>query len=162
MLREKHHRLSESAYCGRVVVAFTICAAHSAPLFNQEKIIEIAHEALSEAFVQYAGHAGVYVIMPDHLHLILSGRNDSSDLLKLIASFKQKTTYRSRKAGMTFAWQKDFYDHIIRRNEDYGAQVRYLLRNPVRAGLCVKWQDWPHKGVLGQTWEQLALNIATL
>ena len=65
-------------------------------------------------------------------------------------------------AGQVFGWQKDFYDHHIRANEDYGAQVRYVLRNPVRRGLVAHWEHWPHRGVLGQTWEQLALNIGTL
>ena len=58
--------------------------------------------------------------------------------------------------------EKDFYDHIVRANEDYGAQVRYLLRNPVRRGWCQHWEEWPHKGVFGQTWEQLVVNIGTL
>lgn len=74
--------------------------------------------------------------------------------------FKQKTTYRARRAGKDFAWQKDFYDHIIRAAEDYGAQVRYILRNPVRRGLCERWEDWPYKGVIGQSWEELAATIA--
>jgi hypothetical protein len=64
-----------------------------------------------------------------------------------------------RQAGRNFAWQKDFYDHIIRETEDYGAQVRYLLRNPVRRGLCERWEDWAYKGVLGQTWEELVARI---
>ena len=37
-----------------------------------------------------------------------------------------------------------------------------LLRNPVRRGLVAHWEHWPHRGVLGQTWEQLAMNIGTL
>jgi hypothetical protein len=36
--------------------------------------------------------------------------------------------------ALRLAWQKDFYDHIIRETEDYGGQVRYLLRNPVQRG----------------------------
>ena len=32
----------------------------------------------------------------------------------------------------------------------------------VRRGLVAHWEHWPHRGVLGQTWEQLAVNIATL
>ena len=118
--------------------------------------------ALAESFLQHGGHVGVYVFMPEHVHLIISGKDARSDLLALIKDFKQKTTFRLRQAGREFGWQKDFYDHIVRANEDYGAQVRYLLRNPVRRGLCEHWQDWPHKDVLGQTWDQLAAAIATL
>jgi REP element-mobilizing transposase RayT len=100
--------------------------------------------------------------MPDHLHWIVSGNGPESDLLAMVTVFKQKTAFRVRRMEKPFGWQKDFYDHIIRANEDYGAQVRYLLRNPVRKGLCEHWEQWPHKGVLGQTREQLAVNIAPL
>ncbi|MBU6401413.1 MAG: hypothetical protein KGS61_13940 [Verrucomicrobia bacterium] len=161
-VREKQHRLRPDAYRGRVIGTFTICTAQRTPFFLEPGLVEIAVRALTEAFAQHHGHAGVYLFMPDHAHVMVSGRDAEADLLAMISGFKQKTVYRAHRAGWVFAWQKDFYDHLVRANEDYGAQVRYLLRNPVRRGLCARWQDWAHKGVLGQTWEQLALNIGTL
>ena len=98
--------------------------------------------------------------MPDHVHLIVSGSGDDSDLLRLVKEFKQKTTFRVRKSGAVFAWQKDFWDHVIRDQQDYANQVHYILRNPVRKGLCLRWEDWAYRGVLGQTWEDLTQNIA--
>lgn len=89
-------------------------------------------------------------------------KSDDAPCPGVVKDFKQKTVFRVRQGGRQFASQKDFYDHVVRASEDYGAQVRYLLRNPVRWGLCRDWQEWPHKGVLGQTWEQLAVAIATL
>lgn len=161
-VREKPHRLPQSAYAGPVVTAFTICTAERVPYFNEIAIVKIAETAMEESFLQHAGHAGVYLFMPDHLHLIVSTRDPKNNLLALVSAFKQKTAFRLHKAAHEFAWQKDFYDHIIRCTEDYGAQVRYLLRNPVRRGLCARWEQWPFKGVLGQTWEQLATNLAPL
>ena len=161
-VREKHHRLPPESYRGTVVVAFTVNTSNHFPYFNHPEAATTAMSALAESFPEHYGHVGVYVFMPEHVHLIISGKDTRSDLLALIKDFKQKTTFRLRQAGGEFGWQKDFYDHIVRANEDYGAQVRYLLRNPVRRGLCERWQDWPYKGVLGQTWEQLAAAIATL
>jgi len=130
-------------------------------IFADTEFVSVAVDALSEAFTNNGGHVAVIVFMPDHAHLILSGAHRDSDLLAMVKEFKQKTTFRARKTLPSFAWQKDFYDHIIRDETDYANQVRYILRNPVRAGLCDRWQDWPHRFVLGQTWEDLALNIAT-
>jgi putative transposase len=161
-IREKHHRLPSESYRGNVIVAFTINTANRIPYFDHLPCVTMAAAALAESFEKHGGRVGVYVFMPDHLHLMVSGQDQQSDLLAMIKDFKQKTTFRLRKGRHAFGWQKDFYDHIVRKNEDYGAQVRYLLRNPVRRGLCEHWQDWPHKGVLGQTWEQLAISIATL
>ena len=162
MIREKRHRLPPEAYRGNVVCAFTICTSQRESFFTDETIIQIARVALAEAFAHYRGHAGVYLFMPDHVHLMVSGKETHGGLLAMVGQFKQKTTFRVRAAGKPFAWEKDFYDHIVRASEDYGAQVRYLLRNPGRKGWCRHWEEWPHKGVLGQTWEQLALNIGTL
>jgi putative transposase len=160
-VREKSHRLPRSAYNGNVIVSFTINTDKRVAYFNDVENIAITAQALAEAFETHLGHVGVYVFMPDHVHLIVSGSSPEKNLLDLVEGFKQKTTFRIRKNRKAFAWQKDFYDHIIREDEDYGAQVRYLLRNPVRKGLCEHWEHWPHKGVLGQTWEQLVVNITT-
>ena len=160
-IREKHHRLPPESYRGNVVIAFTLNTRNHTPCFNNDACLAVATSALAECFVIHGGHVGVYVIMPDHIHLMVSGRDERSDLLAMIKDFKQKTAFRIRQKQIHFEWQKDFYDHIVRAVEDYGAQVRYMLRNPVRRGLCEHWPDWPHKGVLGQTWEQLAVAIAT-
>jgi putative transposase len=124
-------------------------------------VFATAQTALKEAFEQHRGHCGAYMFMPNHLHLIVSGSCAESDLLAMVSIFKQKTTFRVRQTGVVFAWQKDFYDHIIRKTDDYGAQVRYILRNPVRRGLVERWEDWQFRGVLGQTWEQLVAAIST-
>ena len=160
-IRERKHRLPPQAYRGHVAVSFTINTKDRRRWFEDGKVRAVAVAALEEAFHRNGGHAAVFVFMPDHVHLIVSGKDHGSDLLRLVAEFKQKTCFRLRKEGMQFAWQKDFYDHLIRANEDYAAHVRYVLRNPVRRGLCLRWEDWPHKGVLGQSWQDLALNTAT-
>ncbi len=161
-MREERHRLPLSSYRGKVAVAFTVNAKEGTESLLHPVVFEVARTALSEAFEQHGGHCAVYLFMPDHLHLIVSGAGPESDLHAMISLFKQKTTYRLHQADQSFAWQKDFYDHIIRATEDYGAQVRYLLRNPVRQGLCERWEDWAYKGVLGQTWEELLARIVTM
>jgi len=162
IIREKRHRLPPEAYRGRVQIAFTIDTYDRMDYFADDQNCEIAIGALTEAFVHHAGHVCVGVFMPEHVHLVVSGRGPESDLLALIKEFKQKTTFRIRQRPQPFRWQKDFWDHIIRANEDYGAQIRYILRNPVRRGLVDYWEQWPHKVILGLTWEQLAVSIATL
>jgi hypothetical protein len=46
-------------------------------------------------------------------------------------------------------WQKDFYDHIIKKNEGLSTQVRYILDNPVRNGIVSHWQEYRYKGSIG-------------
>ncbi len=80
--------------------------------------------------------------MPDHLHLLL----DTEDCIKFIKNFKQITGYQFKtKTGLAL-WQKSYYDHILRKEEDLIGTVKYILNNPVRAGLTEKYLDYPHSG----------------
>lgn len=161
-VREKRHRLPRVAYRGRVTAAFTVRIVRGIGVLNTMAGFKIARQSLEQAFNESHGNAAVFVFMPDHLHLIVSGGNESTDLWAMVSQFKGRAAREIGKSQNGFQWQKDFFDHIMRSTEDYGAQVRYLLRNPVRQGLCAHWEEWPYKGVLGQTWEELALNISTL
>jgi len=51
--------------------------------------------------------------------------------------------------GSILRWQKDFYDHVIRRHEDLSTQARYILDNPVRKGFISSWQEYPFIGSIG-------------
>jgi putative transposase len=87
--------------------------------------------------------------MPDHLHIIVMGTQDDVNLLKFINQYKQKTGFWMARNQPDMSWQKDFFDHIIRKNESLPAAIRYVLENPVRKGLVENWQDYPFKGAIG-------------
>ncbi len=87
--------------------------------------------------------------MPDHQHMIISGTKTSSDVSKTIANYKQKTGYWMSANGSMFIWQKDFYDHVIRKHEDLATQVRYIIDNPVRKGLVSLWYEYTFIGSFG-------------
>jgi len=56
-------------------------------------------------------------------------------------------------------WQKDFYDHVIRKDNDIATHVRYILDNPVRRGLVSLWQEYPFKGSIGCRLEDILNGI---
>ncbi len=78
------------------------------------------------------------VLMPDHLHGILSF-NREVGMQKSIREFKK---YTAKKAGIR--WQRDFFDHRLRKDESYVEKAYYIRMNPVRAGLCAKPEEWPY------------------
>ena len=61
-------------------------------------------------------------------------------------SFKQKTGFRLSKNKKGVIWQKDYFDHILRKDEVLEKHVKYILGNPVRAGLTKDWKAYPFKG----------------
>ncbi len=82
-----------------------------------------------------------YCFMPDHVHLLLEGTSPTSDLPRLIARWKQKTGYAHRCATGAILWQGGFFDHVLRQEEDRHALVRYIIANPIRAGLVLDVRD---------------------
>ena len=89
-----------------------------------------------------------YCLMPDHLHLALSPANSSGDVSKIIQDFKSYTTRIGWKYGISGKlWQRNFYDHIARKDEDLLKICEYILANPIRKGLVENRQEWKYSGI---------------
>ncbi len=114
---------------------------------------------LKEAATTYRCKVPVYCFMPDHLHLIITGMDDRVDLVKTIAGFKQKTGFWLSKNKSEVEWQKDFFDHVIKRDGSLSTNVKYILDNPVRKGIVAEWQEYPFKGSIGYDLEDILIGI---
>lgn len=155
-VKEKNHRLSEDCYKGRISVSFTLCVKNRSRLFASADIVNYFTEILKEVAEKYSCIVLAYCFMPDHVHLIVSGVSDDADILKFLRAYKQKTGFWISSHQINAKWQKDFYDHVIRRDESLSALVAYVLQNPVRNGLCADWRDYPFKGSIGFNLEEIA------
>lgn len=102
-----------------------------------------------------------YSIMPNHVHQVftpldntktdknnvnLNEANASSYIVtKILQDLKSKTALASNKVlnrSGTF-WQHESYDHVVRNGKELIRIIKYVLNNPVKAGLCEKWENWP-------------------
>ena len=70
-----------------------------------------------------------YVIMPNHIHLIIRIQNDSGRIISVPTIMGSMKRFVSKKVG-TSIWQKSFYDHIIRDEADYLTKWKYIDDNP--------------------------------
>lgn len=85
-----------------------------------------------------------WVIMPDHVHWLFA-LNDITSLPKTMQRFKARTAhqinrYLDRRGTV---WQKAYYDHALRREEDIKGTARYIIANPLRAGIVNHIGDYP-------------------
>ncbi|MDP2035740.1 MAG: transposase [Ignavibacteria bacterium] len=143
---EKKHRLSPEIYIGGAFVSFTVCVKERVDLFNNQNIIKTFEKTLLDELKREDCAAWVYVFMPDHVHIIISGKTATADPRKCIAMFKQKTGYWLSKNRHDTLWQKNYYDHILRNNEDLIQHIKYILNNPVRAGMVSYWKEYKYFG----------------
>lgn len=83
--------------------------------------------------------------MPDHLHLLLAGE-EKSNLIKTIKSFKQVSSFYFRKSYRKPLWQRGYFEHVLRKDEDIEKVARYIWANPVRKGLSETIEEYPFSG----------------
>jgi len=145
-IKERKHRLSREAYMGRVRCTFTICVRERRKLFVSDRIFHAVQDTLLEAVLRTDCDAHVYLFMPDHCHLLIEGKSEESDLWQCVVDFKRKSGYRLTRNHALEEWQKGFYDHILRQDEDLIRQAKYILGNPLRKGLVEDWKVYPYKG----------------
>jgi putative transposase len=83
-----------------------------------------------------------YVVMPNHLHLLLVPRNRG--LAAIMREFKSRTGQelaRLRRARGPI-WQARYFDFILRRVGDFWEKLEYIHHNPVAAGLVTSAEGW--------------------
>jgi putative transposase len=96
------------------------------------RVVEEELKHLAARFGQI--RLGEYIIMPNHLHAILmiadSGIQERLSLGVLIGQFKSRVTKRLRATNPV--WQRNYYEHIIRNQEDMDRIREYIRENPRR------------------------------
>jgi putative transposase len=131
----------------------TFCCYHRRLLLTTDASRRIFESALERVRHTFKLQVYGYVVMPEHVHLLLSEpqRDTLADALK---SLKQGVSRRliaktggPLKPGFGLSgeqhfWQKRYYDFNVRDYPQFVEKLRYIHRNPVKAGLCERPEDW--------------------
>ncbi len=149
-LKRKHTRLKEYDYRTSGIYFITICTHNRNQILSNivcseendniaEVVLtpygEIAEEQLLLLEERYSNLSIVqYVIMPDHIHVIIwLSSGDNITIANIIGTYKSLTT-RFCKAlhPLNKIFQTSYYDHIIRNDCDYNEISKYISENPMR------------------------------
>jgi putative transposase len=163
----KLNRLRLSEYIGAKAYSLTLATAARQPWLAEEAVGHYCLEALRETSARLRFDVYAYCFMPDHLHLLVGSSCDDGDLIDFVKRFKQKTGwwFKNReiagalKASPTGSigsqdknavslWQRSYYDHIIRSEDNLRAAAEYIIANPVQAGLTKEPGEYAHAGSL--------------
>jgi putative transposase len=84
-----------------------------------------------------------WVLMPDHLHwLVILQKNDLEALMRRVKS-RSAIAINAALRSEGRVWQKGYHDHAARIEEDLQAMARYVVANPLRAGLVQTLRNYP-------------------
>jgi len=84
-------------------------------------------------------HAHIALLMPDHVHMIVSFPQIGKRVQTIVSKWKERTA-----KSFQIEWQRDFFEHRLRNDESFREKADYILANPVRAGLVERGEDWPY------------------
>ena len=151
----KKIRLRVSRYLGRNWYFLTLCTYGRMARFDKPEFVRLLIRMLEECGPSERFALVAYCFMPDHLHLLVSGSSDQSNLLSFVKGFKQRSSYRFKHTAGQQLWQRYYYDHILRTGERWEAVADYIWMNPVRKGLCARPEQWPYSGSMTLDWRRL-------
>lgn len=124
----------------------TFCCYHRHSLFTSDANRRVFESALERVRRSFRLRVYGYVVMPEHIHLLVSEpeRDTLADALK---SLKQGVARRLIGDADHF-WQKRYYDFNVRNHAQFVEKLHYIHWNPVKKGLCERPEDWPWSSFL--------------
>jgi len=140
-------------------VAFVCCIQDRKHAFVSHETVGPMIEMLSDVAGKYRCIVPVYCFMPDHLHAVLRGISPQSDAKSAMDAFKSNSGLWFCRSAPEFSWQLSYHDHIVRKAEDLRNQVRYIARNPVRAGLVEEMMSYPFLGSIGCDFAEMLVDL---
>ena len=139
----------------------TLVTFERRPVFAQPAAVNLLRRAVASVQQERPfGIAGA-VVLPDHVHLLCELPEDDSDFSKRIGQLKARFTKllgtpdgarspvcRSRQRHRErIIWQRRFWEHTIRDENDFGIHLDYIHYNPVKHGLVACPHAWPHSSL---------------
>ena len=130
------------------VCSITMAVKGRQPVFEHPQLATAVVKLLEDLAAEHGIPVYAYCVMPDHVHLVVSA-SASCDILTFVGRFKSLALRAAWSQGIrgTF-WQRSFWDHFVRDDEDLAQVIGYVLANPVRAGLVDEPSAYAFSGSL--------------
>jgi len=145
--RKLSPRLKDFDYRGYYVYFITCNTYKNEDYFKDGKAVGKIIDILRNAIREHKFRLICYCFMPDHLHLLVRGINETSSLETLMKSFKQETAYYFKKYSNKILWERSYFDHTVRKIENVSNICDYILHNPIRKGIVQDCEEYPYSYV---------------
>jgi REP element-mobilizing transposase RayT len=127
---------------GRVYL-LTSVTHNRQPIFTDWKLGRLLVNEFRNAHCTGMVESLAWVIMPDHFHWLVELRDcQLPQLMRKVKSGSTLAVTRAKTEQFKL-WQKGYHDRALRREDDLIQMARYIVANPVRAGLVKRYGDYP-------------------
>jgi putative transposase len=143
-------RLQDFDYTARRVYFVTIVVAQRRKIFLDRRVSQATLDCLFNLRQTMLFNLYCYCLMPDHFHALIGAGESNKSLSEICGSFKSTSTRAYWQWYEGKLWQRQFFDHIIRNEQDFFETLEYIKMNPVRKELVKRSEDWPYTGSLDE------------
>ena len=133
-------------YLGPHRYFLTFCVDQRLPTFTTWDRVDLVMRQFLRAAADEDMDISAYCFMPDHTHVLVEGRTERSDCRAFIKGAKQLSGYHYKQAFGRRLWQRYGYERVLRDDEGTLSVARYIVENPMRAGLVERVQEYPFLG----------------
>ena len=142
-------RLQGFDYSSPRLYSLTICAREGESPFTNSDLCQGVERLIRACKERCNFRVYAWCLMPDHLHLLVQPPGDGTTVSRFVQGFKSMTNRLHWKLeGAGKLWQRGFYDHILREDEDPTTVGEYILNNPLRKGLVESAERYPYSGIM--------------
>jgi len=124
------------------VYFFTLVTYRRRHVFTDDARVEILRNALRSTMAIRPFIIDAMVVLPDHLHCIWRLPDDDADYSSRWREVKKRCTRSLCPHDETPFWQRRFWEHVIRDDEDWRRHMDYVHYNPVKHGYVQCAKDW--------------------
>jgi len=107
-------------------------------MFSSSISNQIVVETLKKSVKLYGYRLLCFCLMPNHLHILIQAGESPKDLRNLVRGFKSFSSKSTRKR----LWQRSFYEHVLRKEENVVEVARYVLDNPIRKQIVEEYKEY--------------------
>ena len=141
---ENAHRLRKGRYSEiDRIYSVTVTTHQRRPVFADWQLGRLLVHELRRTEQQGLAQSLAWVVMPDHFHWLFQLKKTSLSLLLKQVKARSAIALNKVSRREDQLWHKGFYDHAIRREESLRKHARYIIANPLRAGLVTRIGDYP-------------------
>lgn len=137
--RLRHGRFSEP----NRIYLLTANTLNREPVFHDWRVGRLVVEQLRSAQEQGFVDSLAWVVMPDHFHWLVVLQRSSLDQLMCRTKSLSARAINQATGRTGSRWQQGYHDHALRNEEDLKRVARYVIANPLRAGLVKRVGDYP-------------------
>ena len=145
MPNRQSHTLRRGRYseAGRLYLLTTVTHERKS-LFHDFQHARLVIHQLRQCEREHICHSLAWVVMPDHIHWLIELKTEP--LGQIMRRFKARCSLSLHSVGLHSQriWQAGYHDRALRHEEEVVRVARYIVANPVRAGLVKSVREYPH------------------